>query len=96
MPAKSSGIDPKRAPNTKMEPPYTEAMTKKMGMHGHSETRMFSDAPSMPLPGTAGDSMEQNTAVGSGSRPTPSKIKIHTSAPENQHTQQRGVPGALE
>lgn len=41
-------------------------------------------------------SAPQNTAVGSGSRPTPSRIKIKTSAPENPKTLGRDVPGALK
>ncbi len=42
-------------------------------------------------------SAAQNTSVGSGSRPTSSKIKIMTSAPDNARTLGgRGdVPGAL-
>lgn len=34
----------------------------------------------------AQSSREQNTSVGSGSRPVPSKIKIESSAPENPLT----------
>lgn len=56
--------------------------------------KTWSDAPSMPQ--EHGTSAAQNTAVGSGSRPTPSKIKIPTSAPENAHTQGRDVPGSLK
>lgn len=41
-------------------------------------------------------SRPQNTAVGSGSRPTPSRIKIPSSAPANAHTQGRDVPGSLK
>jgi hypothetical protein len=52
------------------------------------------DSPSMkPEPQT---SAPQNTAVGSGSRPTMSKIKIETSAPEDPKTLGRKTPGALE
>ncbi len=40
-------------------------------------------------------SAPQNTAVGSGSRPTPSRIKIDTSAPADPKTLGRSVPGAL-
>lgn len=35
-------------------------------------------------------------AVGSGSRPTPSKIKIDTTAPSDPKTLGRSVPGALK
>lgn len=41
-------------------------------------------------------SASQNTSVGSGSRPTSSKIKIPTSAPTDPHTLGRSVPGALK
>ncbi len=37
-------------------------------------------------------SMPQNTAVGSGSRPVPSKIKIKSSAPDNARTLGRVPP----
>lgn len=40
-------------------------------------------------------SRPQNTAVGSGSRPVPSKIKIPSSAPMNAKTLGRDVPGSL-
>lgn len=55
----------------------------------------WSDSPSMPQP--HGSSAKQNTSVGSGSRPTPSKFKIETSAPESaRKLGGRGdVPGAL-
>ncbi len=43
-----------------------------------------------------GASMQQKTAVGSGSRPTPSRVKIETSAPENAHTLGRAPSGALK
>jgi len=36
-----------------------------------------------------------NYAVGSGSRPVPSKVKIESSAPENARTLGRDVPGWL-
>lgn len=42
-----------------------------------------------------GSSMKQNTAVGSGSRPGPSKVKIATSAPQNPKTLGRKTPGSL-
>jgi hypothetical protein len=47
------------------------------------------------LKAPAQTSAPQNTAVGSGSRPTPSRIKIKSSAPENAHSQGRDVPGSL-
>lgn len=40
-------------------------------------------------------STPQHTAVGGGSRPTSSKHKIETSAPEDPRTLGRMVPGAL-
>jgi len=46
--------------------------------------------------GAKGTSMKQNTAVGSGSRPTPSRIKIPTSAPQDPKTLGRKTPGALK
>ena len=55
---------------------------------------IFSDAPSMPQ--EHGDSAMQNTAVGSGSRPTKSKFMIDTTAPSDPHTMGRKTPGALE
>lgn len=44
----------------------------------------------------AQSSREQHTAVGSGSRPVPSKIKIESSAPTNPKTLGRDVPGSLK
>lgn len=41
-------------------------------------------------------SMPQNTAVGSGSRPTTSKINIPTTAPENPHELDRAPGGWLK
>lgn len=41
-------------------------------------------------------SMPQNTAVGSGSRPTMSKVMIETTAPANPHSLGREPPGALK
>ncbi len=35
-------------------------------------------------------------ATGSGSRPTPSKVKIESSAPDDPHTLGRDVPGSLK
>lgn len=55
---------------------------------------IFSDSPTIKAP-KVGGSAKQNTAVGSGSRPTGSRIKIETSASSNARTQGRGVPGAL-
>lgn len=43
-----------------------------------------------------GTSAPQNTAVGSGSRPTRSKMAIDTSSPMDCHTQGRDVPGSLK
>ena len=43
-----------------------------------------------------GKSMKQGTCVGSGSRPTKSKIKIPTSAPTDPHGLGRKPPGALK
>lgn len=62
--------------------------------HTGKKVSIFSDAPAMKQ--ESGDSAMQNTAVGSGSRPTPSKFKIETSAPEDPHTLGRKTPGALE
>jgi hypothetical protein len=58
------------------------------------EVNIISDSPHMPQ--EHGDSAMQNTSVGSGSRPTPSKFKIDTSAPEDPHTLGRDVPGSLK
>ena len=44
----------------------------------------------------AQSSRGQNTAVGSGARPTKSRIAIPSSAPANPRTLGRKVPGALE
>ena len=44
----------------------------------------------------AQSSRPQNTAVGSGSRPVPSKIKIDSSAPANPKTLGRDVAGSLK
>lgn len=55
---------------------------------------IFSDSPSMKQ--EHGDSAMQNTAVGSGSRPTKSKFMIGTTAPTDAHTMGRKTPGALE
>lgn len=55
---------------------------------------LFGSKGSVKAP--AQTSASQNTAVGSGSRPTPSRIKIDTSAPENPKTLGRDVPGSLK
>lgn len=41
-------------------------------------------------------SAPQNTAVGSGSRPSGGKIDIPTSAPANAHTMGKAPPGWLK
>lgn len=56
--------------------------------------KIFSDSPS-PMPERP-DSRIVYNIVGSGSRPTKSKIDIETSAPEDAHTQGRDVPGSLK
>lgn len=55
---------------------------------------IISNSPSMKQP--KGDSMAQDTSVGSGSRPTKSKIMIETSAPMDAKTLGRKTPGSLE
>jgi hypothetical protein len=55
---------------------------------------MISDHGGVKPP--AQSSRPQNTAVGSGSRPTASKIKIDSSAPHNPKTLGRSTPGALK
>lgn len=55
---------------------------------------LLSNTPTMKAPSQS--SAAQNTAVGSGSRPTPSRIKIDTSAPMNPQTLGRSTPGALK
>jgi len=62
---------------------------KMMSKGGH----IIHDVPSMPQ--EHGGSMPQDTAVGSGSRPTRSKVEIMTSAPTNPHTQDRDPPPFL-
>lgn len=54
---------------------------------------IFSGSPTLKAPTQT--SAPQNTSVGSGSRPTPSKFKIETSAPMEPRMLDRGVPGAL-
>ena len=56
---------------------------------------LLSPSPSMK-PTDVGTSAAQNTSVGSGSRPTPSKVKIATSAPTDPHGLGRMSPGALK
>ena len=56
---------------------------------------MISNSPTIAVEhGKA--SASQNTSVGSGSRPTTSRIKIPTSAPTEPHTLGRETPGALK
>ena len=55
---------------------------------------IMSDTPTLKPP-SVGGSAAQNTSVGSGSRPTASRIKIPSSAPADPHTLGRSVPGAL-
>ena len=44
----------------------------------------------------AQSSAQQNTAVGSGSKVTPSRFEIETSAPMNAHTLDRNPPSPLK
>jgi hypothetical protein len=55
---------------------------------------LISDQGGLKAP--AQSSRPQNTAVGSGSRPTPSKIEIKSSAPMDPHTLGRDTPGSLK
>ena len=55
---------------------------------------IISKSPSMPQ--ESGKSAAQNTMVGSGSRPTKSKMNIETSAPTNPHTLGRDPGGSLK
>ncbi len=48
------------------------------------------------IPHDKGTSKKQNTAVGSGSRPTKSKVMIPTSAPKHPHNLGRKTPGSLK
>lgn len=48
------------------------------------------------MPQEKGNSASQNTSVGSGSRPTTSKMPIKTSAPANPHTLGRDPGGSLK
>lgn len=56
--------------------------------------KLISDSPT--LKGEKGSSMTQNTSVGGGSRPTPSKVKIPTSAPSEPHELSRAPGGWLK
>jgi hypothetical protein len=55
---------------------------------------LISKSPAIAQP--KGNSTPQNTAVGSGSRPTPAKIKIETSAPTDARTLGRAPAGWLK
>lgn len=55
---------------------------------------IISDSPTLKAPKET--SAPQNTAVGSGSRPTPSKMKTETSAPTEPYTLGRAPAGALK
>lgn len=56
---------------------------------------MISKSPTLPVEGGK-SSASQNTSVGSGSRPTASRIKIHTSAPEQPRDLGRAPSGWLK
>lgn len=59
-------------------------------------SKLISDSPTIK-PTDVGTSMPQNTAVGSGARPTPSRVKIASSAPDDAHgLDGRKTPGALK
>ena len=55
---------------------------------------IISKSPTIAHP--KGSSSKLSTNVGSGSRPTASKIKIATSAPESPQTLGRATSGALK
>lgn len=55
---------------------------------------IISKSPSMKH--EKGNSAAQKTAVGSGSRPTPSKMKIETSAPKQPQGLSRKPSGSLK
>lgn len=57
---------------------------------------IFHDADKGVVKAPAQSSAPQNTSVGSGSRPTKSRMSIETSAPSNPHTLGRDVPGSLK
>lgn len=55
---------------------------------------IISDSPALKAPKET--SAPQNTSVGGGSRPTPSKMKIETSAPMEPMTLGRAPSGYLK
>lgn len=55
---------------------------------------IISDSPSIKAPKQT--SADQNTSVGSGSRPTPSENKTPSSAPSDPETLGRATPGYLK
>ena len=57
---------------------------------------LFHAVPKGVVQPKGGNSAPQNTSVGSGSRPTKSKMPIESSAPMDPHTLGRGTPGALK
>jgi hypothetical protein len=57
--------------------------------------KLFSDSPTIGM-GKMGGSRSQDTSVGGGSRPTKSKIKIETSAPNEPHMLDRKPPNPLK
>lgn len=56
--------------------------------------KLVSSSPTIAHP--KGSSMKQGTAVGSGSRPTASRVKIPSSAPSDPKGLGRKPPGALK
>ena len=57
---------------------------------------ILSKSPTLSSNQPKGTSAPQNTAVGSGSKPTPSRIKLETSAPMDPRTLGRDVKGSLK
>ena len=57
--------------------------------------KLISDSPTTKMTDTR-SSAKQNTSVGSGSRPVPSKFKIPTSAPMQPHELDRAPKGWLK
>ncbi len=57
--------------------------------------KLISDSPTAKKSDNR-SSASQNTAVGSGSRPTPSRMKIPTSAPSQPHELGRAPKGWLK
>lgn len=57
--------------------------------------KLFDSKPGAK-PTDMGTSIQNNDAIGSGSRPVPSKVKIDSSEPMDAHTMGRGVAGALK